>query len=66
MIENTPRETAKIYKFPLGGRAGLAIQRDGPASISSMKTQQAAAVVASGSWYHDDAIRQEAELARKR
>jgi hypothetical protein len=66
MIENAPRETAKIYKFPLGGRAGLAIQRDGPASVSTFKPAPVATAIMSGSWYHDDAIRQEAELARKR
>ena len=70
MTENTPRDSAKIYKFPLGGRAGLAIrrdiQRDGPASVSTFKPAPVAAPVASGSWYHDEAIRQDAEQARKR
>ncbi len=65
MIENAPRESAKIYQFPLGGRTGLAIQRDGVASVSAFKPAPAIAVL-SGSWYHDEAIRQDAELARKR
>jgi hypothetical protein len=66
MTENAPRESAKIYQFPIGGRTGLAIQRDGTATVSAFKPMQVATAVAIGSWYHDDAIRQEAELARKR
>jgi hypothetical protein len=66
MTENAPRESAKIYQFPIGGRAGLAIQRGGSASVSALKPAQAVTAVACGSLYHDDAIRQEAELVRKR
>jgi hypothetical protein len=66
MTENAPRESAKIYEFPIGGRAGLAIRRSGGATVSTLKPAQTVAAVAGGSWYHDDAIRQDAELARKR
>lgn len=66
MIEKAPRESAKIYQFPIGGQAGFAIQRDAAASVSTLKPALVATTVVGGSWYHDEAIRQEAEQARKR
>jgi hypothetical protein len=64
MTENTPRQSAKIYAFPVGGRAGLAIQREGAQALP--KAAQVATAVVGGSWYHDEAIQQDAEQARKR
>ncbi|HEX2841831.1 DUF2735 domain-containing protein [Hyphomicrobium sp.] len=66
MLEKAPHESAKIYQFPIGGRAGFAIQRETAASVSTFKPAPVAAAVACGSWYHDEAIRQEAEQARER
>lgn len=66
MLEKAPRESAKIYQFPIGRQAGFAIQRDAAASVSTFKPAPIAAAVAIGSWYHDEAIRQEAEQARER
>jgi hypothetical protein len=62
MNSGTGRETAKIYPFPTGGRAGVG-QR------TTTQTDERAAVrapvtVAGGAWYHDAAI-QDADRSRK-
>jgi hypothetical protein len=56
MAERTERETAKIYQFPAGGRAGRA--------AGSKRTEELAAAsrhprVDYGSWYHEAAIEAE-------
>lgn len=62
MTTNAQRESATIYQFPVGGRTGL-VQRGsldrarGPESLPN--------IVYGGSWYHDEAIREAAENARK-
>ena len=63
MTENTPRQSAKIYAFPVGGRATRAIQRD---SVQALPKAAQVATAVGGSWYHDEAIQQDAEQARKR
>jgi hypothetical protein len=60
MTANHVRETATIYQFPVGGRAGLARRREAFEQTTPQSTQ----VVVSGNWYHEEAIR-EAELSRK-
>jgi len=60
MAERIPRETAKVYQFPVGGRAGR--------EAASKRTEDHAAAapyprVDFGSWYHDAAI--EAERTQK-
>ncbi|MCW5689364.1 MAG: DUF2735 domain-containing protein [Pseudolabrys sp.] len=59
MTTNVPRETATIYQFPVGGRAGLA-QR-----AAFDKPDMLPTIAYGGSWYHDEAIREAAEQARK-
>ena len=63
MTANAIGGTAKIYQFPKGGRAGLS---SGPHQANPTETFQAPSVarVASGSWYHEEAIR-EAERGHK-
>lgn len=67
MPTNAPRESATIYQFPVGGRAGLAqrhgfeSQRFGKDRFADMPT-----IAYGGSWYHDEAIREAAaEKPRK-
>jgi hypothetical protein len=55
--------TAKIYHFPKGGRAGLSGGRYDAEPAKNVATSHVARV-ASGGWYHEEAIR-EAERARK-
>lgn len=61
MTTNALRETATIYQFPVGGRAGLTRggldKARGPESLPT--------IAYGGSWYHDEAIREAAETARK-
>ncbi|MCS0495842.1 DUF2735 domain-containing protein [Ancylobacter mangrovi] len=51
------RESAKIFAFPAGGRAGLAARR-----IESRPTAEIAPradIAWGGSWYHEEAVRDE-------
>ncbi len=62
MTTNAQRESATIYQFPVGGRAGLSPRggldkASGPESLPT--------ITYGGSWYHDEAIREAAENARK-
>ncbi|RDV01303.1 DUF2735 domain-containing protein [Undibacter mobilis] len=61
MPTNAPRETARIYQFPVGGRAGLAPRRSPEmARFADMPT-----ISYGSSWYHDEAIREAADKPRK-
>lgn len=52
-------ESAKIYQFPVGGRASLLGRRHGqmPSSIGQT-TPRVNETACSGSWYHEDAIQE--------
>ncbi|MFN0219740.1 MAG: DUF2735 domain-containing protein [Hyphomicrobium sp.] len=65
MTTAVPRETAKIYRFPTGGRAGLSVRRVGGAPIAVIEPKRVANVASAAGWYHDDAIAA-AELEWKR
>ena len=60
MTSNHQRESARIYQFPVGGRAGLA----GRYETARQAAPRYNEIAVGGSWYHEEAIR-EAELARK-
>jgi len=60
MPTNAPRETATIYQFPVGGRAGLAPRRSPEASRFS----ELPSVSYGSGWYHDEAIREAAETRK--
>lgn len=60
MTTNLHKESATIYQFPVGGRAGLADRR-APVGQTPPRVYE---TVCSGSWYHEEAIR-EAEASRK-
>ena len=57
MATGIHRETATIYQFPVGGRAGLS--RFGNSGLSELERQAREPHVDFGSWYHDEAIRDE-------
>jgi hypothetical protein len=60
------RETAKIYQFPIGGRAAFnASRRLTQASVEALAPARAARVVYGGNWYHEEAL-QDDDPARQR
>jgi len=58
MTSNQNGQSATIIQFPAGGRAGYVAARE-PVEQAAQRP-----VVDTGSWYHDEAIR-EAELSKK-
>lgn len=57
MRTNIQRDSAQIVQFPLGGRAGLAARR---AELRASETLQVNPAVIVGSWYHEEAIKEDA------
>lgn len=53
MTANQSRESAQIFQFPVGGRAGLRTTRE----LAPAPAPRMANVAAGGSWYHEEAIR---------
>jgi hypothetical protein len=52
--------SAKIYNFPVGGRAALGNRSYGEAkSPIDQNTPSLNETICSGSWYHEEAIREE-------
>ncbi len=67
-MTSAPRESATIYQFPAGGRAGLAGQGTAPKRAGFAGNERFAempTIAYGGSWYHDEAIREAAEKTRK-
>ena len=52
MTNNHNGQSATIIQFPVGGRAGFFPRRD------TLSQPAALPVVDTGSWYHDEAIRE--------
>ncbi len=52
MTVNQGRESAQVFQFPVGGRAGL--KRDLP---NVPAVPRLADIAVGGSWYHEEAIR---------
>lgn len=51
--------SATIYQFPVGGRAGLMGRRYGETQSSiDQTTPHLNETICSGSWYHEEAIRE--------
>jgi len=57
---NTSHERmgAKIYRFPVGGRSGLAGRRNESPRLTPAASPLAD-IAFGGSWYHEEAIRDE-------
>ena len=59
MNTNGSQESARIYQFPAGGRAALGGKRwDEFNSTPAQTLERVNEAVCSGSWYHDEAIRE--------
>jgi hypothetical protein len=52
MTTNQHRESAQIFQFPVGGRAGLK-QRE----LANTPSPSLAEIALGDSWYHEEAIR---------
>ena len=51
--------SAKIYQFPVGGRAALSGHRYGETPVSiDQNTPRVNETICSGSWYHEEAIQE--------
>ncbi len=60
------RETAKIYEFPIGGRAAFnTARRLSQASVEALASARSAKVVYGGNWYHEEAL-EDVDPARQR
>ena len=57
MSTSLNQESAKIYQFPAGGRAALGGRSYGEAK-SALETPRVSEAMCSGSWYHEEAIRE--------
>ena len=61
---NIPHQTAKIYQFPIGGRAAAhGLRNNARSNLESMSKRVTPTVCGEG-WYHDAAIEQEAKRTR--
>lgn len=58
MASNTPIESAKIYQFPTGGRAGLAKASNPVSKLDEMERLASTRIAIGGSWYHDVAVQE--------
>ena len=64
-MNDRSQESARIYQFPAGGREALGGKRwDEFSSAPAQTFERVNEAVCSGSWYHDDAIREAAERGR--
>jgi hypothetical protein len=57
-MNNLNQGSAKIYQFPLGGRAALGGRRFGEIKPVDQYTPRVNEALCSGSWYHEEAIRE--------
>jgi hypothetical protein len=59
MTRSVRKQSAKIYQFPSGGRAGLGDRRDGqtksPIDLDPPRVNEA---LCSDNWYHEEAIQE--------
>ncbi|MDO8875498.1 MAG: DUF2735 domain-containing protein [Pseudolabrys sp.] len=55
MTANQSKESAQIFQFPVGGRAGLRTTRE----LATVSAPRMANVAVGGSWYHEEAIRED-------
>jgi hypothetical protein len=62
MPTHTPHQTAKIYQFPIGGRAAAHGLRND--ARTNLDTKRVTPMVCGEGWYHDAAIQQDAKWTR--
>jgi hypothetical protein len=64
MPTHIPHQTAKIYQFPIGGRAAAhGLRSDACSNLERISPRVTPTVYGEG-WYHDEAIQQEAKRTR--
>jgi hypothetical protein len=56
MPTNTPHQTAKIYQFPVGGRASVLGFRKATSQAVPPKTTHVPSAAIGDGWYHEAAI----------
>jgi hypothetical protein len=57
MNSNLGQGSAKVYQFPVGGRAALGGRRYGEATLPADRlSSPSVETICSGSWYHQEAI----------
>jgi hypothetical protein len=61
MNTNFEQATAKIYQFPVGGRAALAARQTGPKTAVDITTPRVNEASCGSGWYHEAAIEEEAK-----
>jgi hypothetical protein len=67
MTQEAQGKTAKIYQFPVGGRAGVATTREQPKHLEVPRPARAGARIVHGpTWYHEEAILDDADVPRTR
>ncbi|MGE3231496.1 MAG: DUF2735 domain-containing protein [Hyphomicrobium sp.] len=59
MTENAPRDSAKIYQFPAGGRAALSKLREDRDAIAERMAARLPRVALGSGWYHEEAIQED-------
>jgi len=64
MPTNAPHQTAKIYQFPVGGRAAAHGLRTDARTNLELMAKRAAPTACGEGWYHDAAIQQDAKRTR--
>jgi hypothetical protein len=57
--QGSAKESAKIYQFPAGGRAGLGGRSYGEVKSSIENAPRVNETICSGSWYHEEAIQED-------
>ena len=60
MTQGHNRGSAKIYQFPVGGRAGARVRGDDGEQSASHAPQHFAKAACGSAWYHEEAIAQDA------
>jgi hypothetical protein len=50
--------SAKIYQFPVGGRAAVGVRRHDDTKASAELASRVSETVFSGAWYHEAAIQE--------
>lgn len=64
MNTNARRESAEIFQFPTGGRAGVAARSTAARQAAEIPAH--VANIAFGSWYHEEAVREDRDGDRNR
>jgi len=64
MNQNFNHGSARIYQFPAGGRAALGGRSFCETKPIDQNTRVNEAVMSSGSWYHEEAIREEKLMSK--